>query len=446
MTIDTKHPEYSGYVKTWTKNTDCRAGEDRIKDMGTEYLPATSAMHIDGMNTGGEGYKDYQRYKQRAIFHGFYSESVENAIGRMHHKPPTIELPSKMEPLRERATSDGDTLESLLRKINEHQMVSGRLGLLGDFPDGQLTDPVIVLYPSIRLINWEGDQELSFLNIDESEPEIDENLNWEIKKKNKILKLVDGVYSAHVFNDGVQYSEEMLDELSVTGKTLNKIPFSFINKSDLRSSPSEPPLDSLADLCLALYRNEAGYQHTLHMQGQDTLVVKGRGYSEKDNDLRVGAGAKIELNSEGDAKFIGVSAAGLSEQRQSVENLKNQCRSTAGQLLESKSAESGDALEMRVAAQTSKMTQIAKAGALGLEKVLKDLAIWLGLSPDQVVVTPNLDFNVEGMSGKELLDLQSAKASGAPISEETIHNNMRKRNLTDYTYEEEKTRMTDNEL
>ena len=205
---------------------------------------------------------------------------------------------------------------------------------------------------------------------------------------------------------------------SISGREFNKIPFVFINPKDIDPAPEEPPLLDLSELALTIYRGEADYRQALFMQGQDTLVVKG---AEQDGEYTIGAESVITLvNPEADAKFIGVDSRGIEEMRLASQNDQNNAAQKGGQLLDSVSREreSGDALKIRVAAKTATLTEIALTGAFGLEEILKRGAIVLGANPDEVSVTPNLDFIDDTVTGQEILAQMQAKHTGAPISSE----------------------------
>ena len=173
------------------------------------------------------------------------------------------------------------------------------------------------------------------------------------------------------------------------------------------------------------------------MQGQDTLVRVGIvGESEP---VRTGAGACIDVPLNGDAKYIGVSSNGLPEQRQALAADYARAYQKSGQLMDATSRvkESGDALRIRVAAQTATLPQIAKTGAAGLERVLKKLAVWYGADPDKVRITPNLRFSDADINGQTLVSLIQAKSLGAPLSEESIHEFLRTQGATQLSYEDE---------
>ena len=94
---------------------------------------------------------------------------------------------------------------------------------------------------------------------------------------------------------------------------------------------------------------------------------------DENQQLRIGNKGVIDLRIGGDAKYIGVSASGLGEMRQSIKNDAEQAASFGVQFMDVGSARgaSGEALRIRVAARTTTIQQIAVAAGAGLEQVLK---------------------------------------------------------------------------
>lgn len=457
MSLKNAHPLHSQFLEDWTVCRDTYRGERIVKEKGTLYLPPTSGMVADGMTAvGSVGYEAYRAYKTRAVFHEFMADAVETLLGMMWNKPPQIELPKALEGLMENATLQGEGLEQLLRRINEHQLVSGRLGILADLPekpDPANPLPYIALYPTETILNWDdgrredGRDSLNLVVLDESEEERTADFTWQRVEKYRVLLLGDitkdpdkageneGVYRAGQFRSSAYVDSQMIAP-SIRGTTLDHIPFVFVNTKDIVSTPDDPPLLGLARLCLAIYRGEADYRQALFMQGQDTLVVIG---GDDDKSYRIGANASIVLKQGGDAKFIGVQATGLTEMRNALENDKTLAQQKAGNLVDtrSKAKESGEAMSTRLGAQTATLNQIALTGAYALESILRSIAVWAGANPDEVIVTPNLEFETLTMTGTELVELMSAKNLGAPISQVTIHRNMQSRGLTEMDLEEE---------
>lgn len=467
MALDDRHPQYTDMHDDWELMKRSYKGERAIKDKDTDYLPATSGMEIDGMDTGKPGRKMYDAYKMRAKYPGLMRHAVETLIGALWTKPPVFNnIPAALEPMLKSATIDGESLEQLLRRIHEAQLVEGRVGLMLDV---NVTDalrnkalPYIATYGALSIVNWDegkrdeenAQRQLSLVVLDESEFERTTAMSWEFVEKYRVLTLGDPLDPQTSDKIGATFQvataqrtksvpgAEEFKEPNIRGTKLNQIPFVFINTKDNVPQPDDPPLKPLADLALTIYRGDADYRQNLYMQTQDTLVLIGAPSEDEPGSegTRIGAGATIRItNPEGDAKFIGVSASGLEAQRAALEDDRKEADKLSGQLIDSvsRSKESGEALSTRIAAKTASLRQIAITSAAGLEKLLKIAAEWMNLPSEDIEVIPNLDFDNEQLSGTELTHLVSAKTMGAPLSRRSIHAIMSDKGMTEMTYEEE---------
>lgn len=453
MSIRSTHPEYDRYLEYWELALDSYEGSKAIKRKETKYLPATSGQIEDGYPTPDAlGTKSYSAYIKRALYPENYSAAVKDAIGAMHNKPPTIELPPELEKLIEKATPVGESLESFLARINTHQLITGRLGVMGDIRVNEegVPEPVLLLYTEKSMRNWNTDElsadaNLNFMVLDETTSVVDDNFQWTSKERYRLLAVTDGeqitsngAYVSGLFEEEQDITLEGMQSPVWYEREASEIPFVCINATDLSFSPDKPPLDGLAELCLAIYRGEADYRQNLFMQGQDTLVKQGT-FSDDDEVTRTGTGAVINVPADGDAKYIGVNSNGLPEQRQSLENDYKKADKKSGNFLDSssKAKESGEALRIRNAAGNASLHSIAKTGAAGLALVLKKLAKWAGADPEKVVVKPNLEFTEPSLNSKTLVELVQSKAMGATISNQSIHNYAVEQGFTRVSYEEE---------
>jgi hypothetical protein len=324
----------------------------------------------------------------------------------------------------------------------------------------------IVPYKAEQILNWddgsfnEGFDKLNLVVLDESGYERHDNYEWKKTEKYRVLSLgglnensAIGSYQVAVQAPNKSTGDSNAQEgkegenlefitPKIKGAESQEIPFVFIGSKDLVRDPDRPPLLGLARICMTIYRGEADYRQTLFLQGQDTLVVVGgvRGDSaDGSTPLRVGAGARIDVEQNGDAKYVGIGANGLPEQRTALENDKLLAAVRTGQLLApgKMSMESGEALKTRVAAQTATLTSVAITSAAGLEQLLRTMATWAGYDADKVRVTPNLDFTNVAIQGQDIVQLQTAKNLGFPISAQSLFEVAKERGMTRNTFEQE---------
>lgn len=464
MGIDTKHPSYDKFRPDWDMLRDFYAGPQKVRDAGEKYLPPTEGMRIDGLEKDKPGYNAYNSYRNRARVPDYVKEAVEVLVGLLHQKEALIELPAQLEYLRTKASSSGEPLNALYRRISVEQISTGRLGLLVDMPetpDPANPNPWIALYVAESLINWDdntetdGNSKLDLVVLDESGHKRVNMFDWKEVQKYRVLMLGDGQpveegkdqgtnYTCGTFDNEVSslsFTADRMRSPTLRGKSLDFIPFTFINTKDLLADPDEPPLKGLAEMCKGIYQSEADYRQNLYMQAQDTLVVIGgvknpTGLPGEPEALRTGAGARIDVDTGGDAKYIGVSADGLTEQRLAIESDRKRAQVKAGELIQNTGSqmESGNALSTRFNAQTATLNQMATTAAAGLENALRQIAMWVGADPKTVKVTPNtefIDFTLDGATFKALID---AKNAGFPISLESLHALAADRGLTVMDY------------
>jgi hypothetical protein len=446
------HPSYSEHLPDWKQMRDTYKGEKRVKSRNTQYLPATSSHILDGYgkDANSTGATAYAAYLKRARYHNFVREAVQMAVGMMHNQPPKIELPEGMEDIR---SSKGEKLEDFLRRINSEQLLVGRTGIMADLPlvPGTGPDlPILSLYGAERIINWDvgttdlNKDSLNMVILDETTYIRKDNFMWDLTTQHRVLILGEpddnqqiGTYSQALFRDSA-FNESELKRPSYKGRELNKIPFVIVNSVDVTAEPDDPVLLDLSNLCLTLFRSDADYRQNLFMQGQDTFVTTGAQLDEGEA-VRTGTGARLDLPLGATAEFVGVEGKGLTEQREAIDKLESRAGTMGAQTLDSTSREreSGDSMRIRVASRTADLNQVADAGAMALEDILKTCAEWMGLNPEEVKVTPNKEFGETPLTGQTMVEMATARTLGFPISASSLHAIARKRKITALTFEEE---------
>lgn len=473
-TVDQKHPEYECHLPDWQQCRDTSSGQRAVKerDGGFCYLPPTQGMWLDGGGPGAElfralakyskGWRSYQSYLSRALFIPFIRDSADMILGMIWNKDPQITLPSnkKMDWVLEKVSPKGESLLQLMRQLCYEQIILGRAGLLLDLPKTlSLEDPrpYIALYKGDSIINWDtGDHDgpgesLNLVVLDESAPKR-EGFGWDVSaKKYRVLQLgaldtneVTGTYTAGTYAqelNGLQFDPSQMSKPNIRKRGLEFIPFSFVGAVGNTSDVDDPPLLGLSDICLAIYRMQADYRQAMFMNCQDTLFTKG--WTRKTDDpLRIGAGGHVHSDSpEGDMKYVGTSSLGLPEMRTALENDIKMANHKAGELMDasSRARESGTALEMRIGTKTATLNSIAMANAEGIQRELKFMAQWLGMSQasiDEIKVQPNKEFASKDFAAQDFMSIVQSKLLGGPISYQSIHKWAVDRGYTKLTWDQ----------
>lgn len=446
--IANRHPLYEDFHPSWEMLRDAYGGEDDIKAGGERYLPNKSGIEKIAETDGARAQKAYDAYRRRAEFPDLVALTIRGAVGTMLDKPAEIELPSQLEPLRERATRDGLTLEALHRRVATEVLLTGRYGLLPGI--SQAGVPYLAGYTAESIINWDvdEDQNLVFLVLDESGPVRNPETNaWETVDQYRECVLDQGRYVGRVWRKdgkGQWTAEEPVEARDRQKRPLPFIPFTFVNTSDLTPSPDDVPLYGLAKTAVRIYQLDADYRTTIHFTAEPTPVVSGfddPADAAKTGKLPQGIGASTlwVLPEGGDAKFLEFSGPGASEQREAIQRCYDRAVMFGAQLLsEQGGQESGEAKKVRLDAQHATLKGIAMTTAAGLERALRNVAVWIGANPDQVKVAPNLDFFSHTLSAQEIDAIIRGWQAGA-FSWRTAFDRLKKGNLIpdDRTPEEE---------
>lgn len=443
--ISTKHPRYVEYEESWSLMRDVMDGEDTIKDLGIKYLPMKSGtaaiQNVEIRN------RVYGNYRARAEFPEILSPTVRGSVGLVCEKEPTVEVPAQLEYLLEDATGDGTTLAMLYQRIVTEQLITGRYGLLPAISLRDKSRFVIAGYTAERIINWDKNEagEVDFVVLDESDQERDKESNtWSKVERYLECSAEDGFYQAIRYK-GTTPEDQPIEARMPNGRVLEKLPFVFVDTSDLTADPDEVPLYGLAKLALRVYRLDADYMQGLHMTSEPTPYITG--FSDPKKAIEAGevpttiGASNIWILPEGaKADFLEFSGPGLDAQAKAISSSLERAVLFGAQLLSenSRSAESGESRKLRLKGQQSLLRGIASTAGAALERVLRNIAVWAGLDPTTVNVKPNLDFVDFELSAQDLTALVAGWQSGG-YSKRTFFENIQRAGMvpSERTFEDE---------
>jgi hypothetical protein len=428
--FDNQHPDYRDRIDEWRIMRDTSRGAKAVKKRQGDYLPKPSGFNAqpDG------GTAAYSAYLLRAQFPGIVRPTIRGMVGVIHRMEAQIELPTALEPLRQKATKQGLSLEGLHRYITTELLTMGRFGLLADAEPQGSELPFLAGYWAEAIINWDEDSN-DFFVLDESGL-VRNGYEWVETPKFRALEFKGGRYQVTVEESGK--TDQIFHPTARGGRALEEVPFTIIGATDVVNEPDDPPLIGVANAALAAYRLDADYRHQMYMSGQDTLFISGIDKTEL--PPYVGAGVVIALPENARAEYVGPNGTGIDAHEKAIDKELDRAASEGARMFDSisKNAESGEALRLRYGAQTATLTSVAKAGAAGLQKALRHVAMFMGADPEQVLVKPNLKFVDTTLTPADAVSLVSLWQQRG-ISRTTMFENLQRGEIisSERTQEEE---------
>ncbi len=429
------HQTVDKWRAIWKKCRDVLAGEEAIKDAGTEYLPKMSRM------TDFE----YESYKQRALFYGASQRTMQGLIGSILRKPPVIyastdELVTKVTDLVKNITQTGVDLHGFTRDLVAEILSVGRVGVLVDAPPANaklLTQrPYARMYTAEEIINWRMhfvagvpvlDQVVLLEVINTPGPDgfgIDQVVQYRELTLNE-----DGSYVQRVWVIDPPKTEKddatirMLDEVIPTyrGKPMGKLPFFFCSASHNRPDVERPPLLDLFNVNISHYRSSADLEHGRHYTALPTPVVSG---VDNDEDgatpsLEIGSSTAWLLPTGAQAKMLEFNGQGLKHLENALSEKATLMTHLGARMLEpdKRSAETAEALRLRQAGDFASMNTISDAVGAMLTDVVRLMAWWYEinkeLDDDTLFVQLNKDYFESRLTPAMLTALVTSWQAGA---------------------------------
>ena len=459
--------DYDVFWKKWNRCRDIFAGSDLVKELGDKYLPK-SRWHKNG---GADGKQDYDDYKARAVFFSYLKDAVETSLGVLKKGEPTIKLPPQIAFMEKSATVYHDGLTALKGKLDAVIMLTGCAGLsleVNDQGSGNTERPdffINIWQPeSIKDKNFDhdeltGESYATLVLLDESEMVFDKNTKRRVldtKWRVMGLDAIGQYYTALLKPE--QYPDFDLDNPPVAadqrnpqlgeavypmyrGDTFRRIPFTFVNATDLSGGHYEdPPLYDLVDLVIALYRGDADYRQTLHFTASDFYKHTGCNDPAKQRKLSVGAGGILHLGGEEDIAVVSSPGGGANLQREALNNLHAQCQQRIMTLLDVGANQSGAALEIMQNSKSARIEPINQNTANAIEEQLRFAAEWTGMSREQAhkeVVFTAAKIEDTSLVISQLQSLwHSMTTENYPLTRRDFHTLQRKANMTQNDFDQ----------
>ncbi len=428
------HRTYQEHRASYDKIRDVIAGEDRLKNAGAQYLPEPEGMTP----------KQYNRYVQGSSFYAVAERTLRGMVGSVTRNKPILELPTRIESMREAATFEGHSLDVLLEDALRETLSIGRYAMLLDYPtDGAApgSAPFISTFNAESILDWKeelvgGRQKLTYLRLHE------DNDDLETGVEQHLVLTLEPAYTVKRFHvttkrngpaiqsvEEIQIGEDIIPVIN--GSPLFDIPAVVVSPYNLKADVEKPPFLDLVNVNLAHWRNSADYYWSLYLTSQPTPWVSGA-INEKNKPTQIGSGAFWVLPQGAQAGMLEFTGAGIAAQKTALDDLTAQMATLGARMVYDGKGrnETTDTAKLRHRSELSLLHSSVNMVEAAILKLLRLAAEWTSENPEDVVLKLHRDFTTAQMDPATLTALIKAWQAGA-ISHDTLLMNMKKGELMD---------------
>lgn len=422
LPIFSTNASYMYALSDWLKVRDCIAGERRIHDAGTRYLPMLSSVQKQA---------SYLAYKDRARFFNATARTLAGWAGAIFRKAPEVNAPESVMILLKDIDLAGTSFEELIDETTEEVLSVGRVGVLVDKQSGANGRAYMRIFLAEEITNWattviNGQQVLAMVELQYGVDTLSaDGLTPTCVVEKRVLKLENGIYTQTVSRTSDasgKFSEGETTTPTIKGAAMRFIPFVFLSAKGTKPEIKDAPLLAIATTNVHHYRRSADLCHGLHLSALPTP------YSINDTSK----GEPIELGSGTFYNFTGLnvtvgflewSGAGLASVRQDMQDMLGEMAALGAAYITppKREAESAEALSLKNEAQNSPLAKIAGAVERGLSLALAWLCLWQGADDSAAAVRLNKDFDQTKLSASDINTLSQALQSGAITPEVYAH-------------------------
>lgn len=427
------HKSYQQHGSAYAKIRDVIAGEDCLKAVGSRYLPTPEGMSP----------QQYSDYVNGASFYAVAERTLRGMVGAVMRNEPILELPDRLDSMREAATFEGNSLQILMEDALRETLSVGRYAMVLDYPtNGAVVGaaPFISTFDAEHILDWkeelvDGKQKLTMIRLHEDNDElegtgVEQHLLLQLEPAYTVRRM-------HVTYDRsvgktteVQIGEETIP--TVNGQTLFDIPVVIVSPYNLKADTEKPPMLDLVNVNLGHWRNSADYERSLFLTAQPTPWVAGS-ITEKNKPTSIGAGAFWVLPDGATAGMLEFSGAGISAIKTAMDDKTAQMATLGARMVYDGKGrnETTDTAKLRTRSELSLLASSVNMVEAAIVKLLRIAAEWTQPgTADSVKVKMHRDFVSAQMDPAILTALIKAWQAGA-ISHDTLLMNLKKGELMD---------------
>ena len=418
MPITSTHAQYDDQTERWAKNRAACAGQDRVKQATTAFLPDDNSR-----DKRDEARDRYERYLLRATWMPVAGYTQQGLIGMMSRRPAEVELPTQLDYALENADGAGMSLDQMAKLALAEVIEVGRLGLLVDYPSaepGLSAESVAAMGLSARMTiyraesidNWRlanigGTLRLTMVKLCELAEIEKDDYSAEYETRYRVLKLQNGVYTQTLYDDKENQIGEVMTPRQANGKAWDHIPFHIIGATTNSPEVDQALISGIVDLNTAHYQMTADEMKNLHIHSGGTLVLKTAYTPEQweamnPNGVTVGADQGVNVGVDGDAKLLQLEASQAVAAK--LEALQTQMIAVGAHLIsDSSGLQTAEAARIDASGRASSLSTAVGNISEGIEAALEDMAAFMGGDPAAVKYQLNQQFYPENIDAQTMM-------------------------------------------
>jgi hypothetical protein len=392
MPVNSKHPDYENMSWKWdlvrsVVNNDAR-----------KWIRTIDVNDFERSN----------HYKDDAILTNFTRLTKIGLTGLVFRRPANMNLVPGIEYVLKDITGYGFGLEQLAQQVIGEVLVTGRYGLMVDYPPIENSENYarIKPYNAESVINWHyreinSEYRLDLVVLYECLDELDEDgFTWVKKDQYRVLYLNnENIYEQAIYNCDLEKVGPSVMPLDYHSQPFDEIPFVFVGADNNDSSMDNIPLYDLAVVNLGHYRNSADYEESIFICGQPCVHVNlgdtNQAEFEQANPGGIKFGARGGVITNGGSMTLvqanpnQLASVAMTEKKADAASIGARLIAPPG------GRETAEAARIRFGAQNSSLYIVTKNVSLAFELCLQWIAEFMLESPSESEFELNNQFYEE---------------------------------------------------
>lgn len=412
------HPDYNYYLPEWIMIRDAIAGERRIKEKGTEYLPSLDVEYGTA----------YAVYKDRAVYVNMVARSVLGMVGTVFRRPLKVDNTPKEN--IESVTLGGMDLNTFAKKLAYELCSVGRVGVLVDMSDERR--PYMTEYVAENILSWRtkvvnGREVLTYVllrEIVDDTPILDgkssvpsavslasQAQTGGLRARYRVLILDNGVYRQRLFqfapdNTTQSLASAQFEEVTPTrnGMPFDYIPMVIFGPMSATPEVQKSPIYDITTLNIAHYRTSAQLEHGRYYTALPVYYVAATAGQESE-DYHVGPSVVWEVPPDTKPGILEYYGTGLKSLADSLVEKEEHIAQLGGRIMgirPAATAESDNIYMLKQANEMSILLNITDSLSNGLTRLMVWYLDWARRPTKGVRVRLNQDFKALQIAAREL--------------------------------------------